>query len=103
MPTTPRGQEEAVPDKPNKPNKINVIVVVSGIDQPVTVNIHQDVEHLAKEALRESGHEGQPLEDWELKDAGGVIIPFSTRIEDAGIGEGTKVYLSPKVGTGGGR
>lgn len=85
----------------NKPNKINVMVVVSGIDQPVTVNVHQTVEHLAEEALRESGHEGQPLADWELKDAGGVIIPFATKVEDAGIKEGTKVYLNPKVGTGG--
>jgi ribosomal silencing factor RsfS len=85
----------------NKPSKINVMVVVSGIDQPVTVNVHQTVEHLAEEALRESGHEGQPLADWELKDAGGVIIPFATKVEDAGIKEGTKVYLNPKVGTGG--
>jgi ribosomal silencing factor RsfS len=86
---------------PDNPNKINVIVVVSGIDQPEAVNIHRDVEHLAKEALKDSGHEGQPLADWELKDAGGVIIPFATKIEDAGIKEGSKVYLNPKVGTGG--
>lgn len=87
---------------PDNPNKINVIVVVSGIDQPESVNIHQTVEHLAKEALKDSGHEGQPLADWELKDAGGVIIPFATKLEDAGIKEGSKVYLNPKVGTGGG-
>jgi ribosomal silencing factor RsfS len=85
----------------SKPNKVDVIVVVSGIDQPETVNIHQTVEHLANEALKDSGHEGQPLADWELKDAGGVIIPFATKIDDAGITEGSKVYLNPKVGTGG--
>jgi ribosomal silencing factor RsfS len=85
----------------SKPNKVNVIVVVSGIDQPENVNVHQTVENLAKEALKDSGHEGQPLAEWELKDAGGVIIPFATKIDDAGIEEGSKVYLNPKVGTGG--
>jgi hypothetical protein len=82
-------------------NKINVVVVVSGVDQPVEVNPHQTVGHLAEEALKASGNEGQPLENWEMKTAAGAIIPFESRIGDAGIGEGSKVYLTPKAGSGG--
>lgn len=82
-------------------NKITVIVVVSGVDQPVEVNPHQTVGHLAEEALKASGNAGQPLENWEMKTAEGVIIPFDSRIEQAGIGEGSKVYLTPKAGSGG--
>jgi Protein of Unknown function (DUF2604) len=82
-------------------NKINVIVVVSGVDQPVEVNPHQTVGHLAEEALKDSGNAGQPLENWEMKTAEGVIIPFESHIAEAGIGEGSKVYLTPKAGSGG--
>ena len=81
--------------------QINVIVVVSGVDQPVRVNPNQTVGHLAKEALKASGNEGQPLENWEMKTEGGTIIPFESRIDDAGIVEGSKVYLTPKAGSGG--
>jgi hypothetical protein len=82
-------------------NKINVIVVVSGVDEPVEVNTHQTVGHLAEEALTASGNAGQPLENWEMKTAEGVIIPFESHIAAAGIGEGSKVYLTPKAGSGG--
>jgi len=82
-------------------NKINVIVVVSGVDQPMTANPHQTVGHLAEEALKASGNEGQPLENWEMKTAAGVLIPFHAHLHDAGIGEGSKVYLTPKAGSGG--
>lgn len=86
---------------PHPDNKINVIVVVSGVDQPVTTNPHQTVGHLAEEALKASGNEGQPLENWEMKTAAAVIIPFDAHLNDAGIVDGSKVYLTPKAGSGG--
>jgi hypothetical protein len=93
-------KESAVSEK-HPDNKLNVVVVVSGVDQPVEVNPHQTVGHLAEKALKASGNAGQPLENWEMKTAEGMLIPFETHIADAGIGEGSKVYLTPKAGSGG--
>lgn len=87
--------------KEHPDNKINVIVVVSGVDQPLVANPHQKVGHLAEKALKASGNEGQPLDNWEMKTAAGDPIPFDSKLEEAGIGEGSKVYLTPKAGSGG--
>lgn len=81
-------------------NQINVIVVVSGEDIPVTVNTHEKVANLVREALRESGNEGQPLENWVLK-SDDSPIEFDLRISEAGITDGMKLYLNPKAGEGG--
>lgn len=82
-------------------NRISVVVVVSGEDVAVTVNPHQKVAELVREALRESGNQGQPLENWVLKTADGSSIDFDQRVEDAGITEGMKLFLNPKAGEGG--
>lgn len=86
----------------NDPN-ITVNVVVSGQETSLNVNIHQKVEELIKEALRETGNQGQPPEDWELRTGDGALIGQGVRVGDAGILEGTKLYLNPKAGAGGER
>lgn len=83
-------------------SKITIIVVVSGEDVAVTVNTHQKVAQLVREALNESGNQGQPVENWILKSDAGAI-DFEQRIADAGITDGMKLYLNPKAGEGGGR
>ena len=85
----------------DNPNQVSVTVVVSGEDVAVTVNPHQKVAELVREALRESGNQGQPLENWVLKTADGSSIDFNQRIGDAGITEGMKLFLNPKAGEGG--
>ncbi len=80
---------------------INVQVVVSGQPATIKVNIHQTVEHLVKEALRESGNKGQPPSEWELRTSDGTLIDQSLAIGAAGIVEGTVLFLSPRAGAGG--
>ena len=87
--------------KPTPGNNIDVIVVVSGRPQPVRVNVHQTVEHLVQEALRESGNVGQPMSEWELRSEGGMVLDLGQRIADAGITDGSTVFLSPRAGAGG--
>ncbi len=84
-----------------KNNKIKLTVVISSRDHEVTVNPHQTVEQLVREALRDSGNEGQPVDNWELKKSDGSVVPNGARIQDTGITDGSKLYLSPKAGTGG--
>ena len=80
---------------------INLIVVVSGQPASVKVNVHQKVEHLVQEALKQSGNKGQAPGDWELRRSDGGFIDQSATVEGAGIADGTTLYLSPKAGAGG--
>jgi uncharacterized protein DUF2604 len=80
---------------------ITVTIVVSGQPTSLKVNIHQKVEELVREALRQSGNQGQPPGDWELRTTDGNLIEQTARIGDAGIIEGITLFLSPRAGIGG--
>jgi hypothetical protein len=84
-------------------NNITVIVVVGGFDQPVTININEQVKSLVKEALRESGQPKEPPENWVLRSAaGGEPIGQDQKIRDvAGIVPGVKLFLNQHTGGGG--
>lgn len=86
---------------PKSDPNITVNVVVSGQATTLKVNIHQKVEHLVKEALNQSGNQGQPAADWELRTTDGALIEQTLKIEDAGILQGLTLYLSPRAGAGG--
>jgi len=82
-------------------NNITVKVIVSGQPTSVTVNRHQKVEHLVREALNQTGNKGQPPADWELRTADGALIEQNLTIDAAGIVDGMTLYLSPRAGAGG--
>jgi hypothetical protein len=84
-------------------NNITVHVVVSGQPTAVKVNVHQTVEHLVKEALKDSGNKGQPPSEWELRTQDGRFIDQSGEIGGAGITSEMTLYLSPRAGAGGDR
>jgi len=86
---------------PASDQNINVKIVVSGQETTVKVNVHQRVENLVREALNQTGNQGQAPDEWELRTADGALIDLSVRIADAGIVEGMRLYLSPRAGAGG--
>lgn len=83
------------------PNEVELTFVVNG--QPVTVkaNQHAPIRTAAHRALEESGNSGQPIENWELRDAGGQILDLSRKIEDFHFPPGTMLFLNLKAGVGG--
>lgn len=84
------------------PQNIEVTVVVSGAPLKVSENLHQKVEHLIREALREAGIPHPNLQDWTLRSAGGgAAIDPDLRIGEAGITHGATVFLDPDEGGGG--
>lgn len=90
------------PNQPTKPdNNLDLVVVVSGAPEAVRINVHQTLEHVVKEALRESGNSGQPPEDWELRNEGGQLLELHLTPPQAGLREGQTLFLSPKAGAGG--
>jgi Protein of Unknown function (DUF2604) len=86
---------------PQSESHITVKVIVSGQPTSVTVNGHQKVEQLVREALNQTGNKGQPPADWELRTADGALIEQNLTIETAGIVAGMTLYLSPRAGAGG--
>jgi hypothetical protein len=81
-------------------SQISVNVVVNTKPTPVTVNTHQRVEQLVKEAFHNAGYK-QPKPDWELTDASGNPIGLEQTIAAAGITDGATLYLGPGEGGGG--
>jgi hypothetical protein len=86
---------------PEQEQNIDVIVVVSGQPEHIRVNVHQKLEQLVREALNESGNEGQALSDWELRLEDGSLLDQDLRVQDAGVTAGMTLFLSPKAGAGG--
>lgn len=84
-----------------KSESISVHVVVSGQATTIKVNLNQSVEHLVREALRESGNKGQPASEWELRTSDGTLIDQSLKILVAGIMDGATLFLNPRAGAGG--
>lgn len=84
-----------------KNENLDVTVVVSGQSTTIRVNLHQSVEQLVKEALKESGNKGQPPDQWELRTADGTLVDQGLSIGSAGIVAGTTLFLSPRAGVGG--
>ena len=80
---------------------ITVTVVVSGQAVPVKVNVHQSIEHLVAEALKDTGNKGQPPGDWELRTSDGALIEQTLIIGAVGLKQDATVYLSPRAGAGG--
>jgi hypothetical protein len=85
----------------SKSPNIDVQIVVSGQTITIRTNLNQTVEHLVREALKESGNRGQPADQWELRTSDGALVDQSIKVEAAGIVGGVTLYLSPRAGAGG--
>ncbi len=82
-------------------NQIEITIIVNGQPIPVKVNVHAPIRVAVLQALQGSGNSGQPIENWELRDASGQIIEIDKKVEDLGVTEGAKLFLNLKAGVGG--
>lgn len=82
-------------------NKINITAVVNGTPTGVSANVNAPLKTIIAEALHETGNNGQPPDNWDVKDAAGNVLDPNTKIEDLGLTEGMTVFLTLKAGIGG--
>lgn len=82
-------------------NEITLTVVVNGRPTDVTDNVRAPLKTLIPKALEQTGNQGRPLADWELRDAAGVELPLEQPIQAFNFGPGTKLFLNLKAGVGG--
>ena len=80
---------------------IKFTIIVNGTPVPVKIDPLAEVREAVVQALETSGNTGQPIENWELRDASGQPIDQGRKIAQSGIKEGSKLFLNLKAGVGG--
>ena len=82
-------------------NQIEITIIVNGQPVALRTNVNAPFRVAIQQALKESGNSGQPIENWELRDASGNVIDASRKVEELGISAGAKLFLNLKAGVGG--
>jgi hypothetical protein len=82
-------------------NELNITIVVNGQPVSVTGNLHAPLRTIMQEALHRSGNSGQPIDNWELRDAGGQILEPDRKLEELHLQAGATLFLNLKAGIGG--
>lgn len=83
------------------PNELGLKVVVNGQPVDLDANLNAPLHALIPKALQQSGNQGQPPENWELRDANGQLLDPNKKTGDFGFKEGTTLFLNLKAGVGG--
>ena len=82
-------------------NKETLTVVVNGTPTEVEVNENAPLGTIVPKALHQTGNQGQPPENWELKDAVGNLLDLRMKIGAFNFPAGVALFLSLKAGIGG--
>lgn len=82
-------------------NRVQLIVVISGVPRPAEVNVHEPLQNLVRDVLRDSGDAGRSLEDFELRSEDGRLFDLKSKASDVGIRDGDTLFLNPRAGAGG--
>ncbi len=85
----------------DKDGDIDLIIVVNGQPVSIEARAHELLRSAAEEALKKSGNSGQPLENWELRDAAGKVLDLARKIGEFHFPDETKLFLNLKAGVGG--
>lgn len=84
------------------PQRIDIAIIVNGQPAVVSANPHSPLRTVIPKALEDTGNDiGQPVENWELRDAGGTLLDTSQKIESFGFAGDVRLFLSLKAGVGG--
>ena len=83
-------------------HKIRLVFIINGENFPVETNVHALLLVAVERALVVSGNTGRrDPREWEVRDAGGVLLEVDRSIKDLGLKDGARLFLSLRVGAGG--
>lgn len=82
-------------------DKINLTVVVNGEPTVVAAQPNAPLRTVVAKALSQTHNTGQPPDQWELRNEGGVLLDLGQKIELFGFAAGTTLFLNLIAGVGG--
>ena len=82
-------------------HKKALTIVVNGQPVEIEANENAPLRSLVGRALELSGNVGQPPENWELRDAEGILLDLDKKIKEFSFPEVVKLFLNLKAGIGG--
>jgi Protein of Unknown function (DUF2604) len=82
-------------------HKIRLIFIINGQDFALETNIKAPLIASVQRVLADSGNTGRPPDEWELRDAAGVLLETHRTPEELGLNDGARLFLSLRVGAGG--
>jgi hypothetical protein len=82
-------------------NELQLEVIVNGQSTTVRANKKAPLRTIIPRALEQTGNAGQPPENWELRDAAGVLLPVDQKIEQFNFPPDVRLFLNLKAGVGG--
>lgn len=83
------------------PQKETLTVIVNGVPTEVEQNANAPLKSIIGKALEQTGNQGRPQDDWELRDAAGNVLDLDKKIGDYHFPPDTKLFLNLKAGIGG--
>lgn len=89
------------PANEGKPHELKLKVVVNGQPLEVTGNENAPLRTVINKALEVSGNSGQPVENWELRDASGQVLDPARKLSELQFAADVTVFLNLKAGVGG--
>jgi hypothetical protein len=87
----------------NSSNTLSLVFIINGEDVWVKTNFHAPLHAARAKALAESHNTGRPPEEWEIRSEAGVLLDPATTPEALQLKDSTRLFLTLKVGAGGGR
>ncbi len=82
-------------------NELQLEVIVNGQSTIIRANKNAPLRTIIQLALQQTGNAGQPPENWELRDAAGVLLPLDQKIEEFNFPTDAKLFLNLRAGVGG--
>lgn len=82
-------------------NKITLEIIVNGTPTRVEGNLNAPLKSLIGRALEQTGNTGQPVDNWEFRDAPGNVLDSDKKIGELGLTDGARIFLNLKAGVGG--
>jgi Protein of Unknown function (DUF2604) len=80
---------------------INLEVIVNGQATTVEANLNAPLHTIIGRALAQTNNNGQPIENWEMRNAAGDLLDLQAKIGTFALSAGSRLFLNLKAGVGG--
>ncbi len=82
--------------------KLAVIFIINGENFTVDSDVDSPLIVAVEKALHSSGNTGRrDPREWEVRDSGGVLLDVDRKLKQLGLKDGSRLFLSLRVGAGG--